>query len=152
MTTKHQLEFADETEGAIDALTSIAEGRGWCNLTPEVSADDVGVLTPSVFSLRTKQGAPVASFVTSPPKRGEPRPSSLGVLHTRGRLGAARIADLLAGASFAVRQDHTQRGLLLEVPADTAPPAILEAMRRLLTGLSDFEPTGRWRMDVFERA
>ncbi len=152
MTSRHQLEFADDTAPAIAALDNLDDGRGWCNLTPEVSADDVAVLTPSVFSLRTKYGAPVASFVTSPPKRGERRPSSLGVLHTRGRLGKAKIAELLDGASFAVRQDHTQRGLLLDVPATTPSSEVLDAMCRLLGGLCDFERTGKWRMDVYERA
>jgi hypothetical protein len=153
VTTTHQLlEFGDDATGAEAAMEGIADGRGWCNLTPEVDGSDVDVLTPSVFSLRVKRGAPVASLVTSPPRKGERRPATLGILHTRGRLGKERLAQLLDGESFSIRQDHTQRGLLLDVPADTPVPRVLELMRHLLSVLCDYERTGRWRLDVYERA
>lgn len=152
MTTHRLVEFADDATPAVTAIEGIADGRGWCNLTPEVDASDVDVLTPSVFSLRVKHGAPVASLVTSPPRKGERRPATLGVLHTRGRLGKARIDELLDGAAFAVRQDHTQRGLLLEVPPETPSSTLLDVMRSVLSVLCDYERTGKWRLDVYERA
>jgi hypothetical protein len=146
------LEFADDTASAEQALDDIADGKGWCNLTPEVDGREVEVLTPSVFSLRVKRGAPVASFVTSPPRKGERRAGTLGILHTRGRLGKERLAQLLDGDGFSVRQDHTQRGLLLDVPPETPTPQVLEVMRTLLSSLCDYERTGKWRLDVYERA
>ena len=152
MTAHRQLEFADEQAGAVDAIAGIASGKGWCNLTPEIDSTDVEVLSVSVFSLRTKRGSPVATLVTSPPRRGTPRAGTLGVLHTRGRLGAARIDPLLNGAAFPLRQDHTQRGLLFEVPADAEPATVLRVMTSLLVGLCDYRMTGNWRLDVFERA
>jgi hypothetical protein len=152
VTTHRLLEFSDDAAPAVEAIGHIADGRGWCNLTPEVDASDVDVLTPSVFSLRTKRGAPIASLVTSPPRKGERRPATLGILHTRGRLGKERIDALLGGAGFSIRQDHNQRGLLLEVPPDTPPSRVLEVMRSLLDKLCDYDRTGTWRLDVFERA
>jgi hypothetical protein len=152
VTTHRHLEFSDDAAGAVEAIDGIADGRGWCNLTPEIEADDVDVLTPSVFSLRVKRGAPIASLVTSPPRKGERRPATLGVLHTRGRLGRERIDALLDGAGFSVRQDHMQRGLLLEVPAETPSTTVLEVMRSALGALCDYDRTGTWRLDVFERA
>lgn len=151
MTTKRQLEFTDDRTDALAALDSIVDGKGWCNVTPEVSADDVAVLTPSVFSLRAKHGAPVASYVPAPPRKGERRSGTLGILHTRGRLGRERIATMLDGAPFGLRQDHAQRGLLLEVPPETPSSTLLEVTCTVLGSLCDFERTGRWRMDVFER-
>jgi hypothetical protein len=151
--TSHRLvEFGEDPAPAVAAIDDIADGRGWCNLTPEVDASDVEVLTPSVFSLRVKRGAPIASLVTSPPRKGERRPATLGVLHTRGRLGTERIDQLLGGAGFSVRQDHTQRGLLLEVPPGTPATTVLDVMRSVLSMLCDYERTGKWRLDVFERA
>lgn len=152
MTTQRVIEFADDPTPAVAAIEGIADGRGWCNLTPEVDASEVDVLTPSVFSLRVKRGAPVASLVTSPPRKGERRPASLGVLHTRGRLGRARIDQLLGETRFAVRQDHTQRGLLLEVPPETSSSTVLDVMRSVLGALCDYDITGKWRLEVFERA
>jgi len=152
LTTQRVIEFADDPTPAVAAIEGIADGRGWCNLTPEVDASEVDVLTPSVFSLRVKRGAPVASLVTSPPRKGERRPASLGVLHTRGRLGRARIDQLLGETRFAVRQDHTQRGLLLEVPPETSSSTVLDVMRSVLGALCDYDITGKWRLEVFERA
>jgi hypothetical protein len=151
VTSHRQLEFADEPAGAIEAIADIAGGKGWCNLTPEIDSTEVEVLSVSVFSLRTKRGSPVATLVTSPPRKGSPRAGTLGVLHTRGRLGATKIESLLNGASFGIRQDHTQRGLLLEVPPDTAPATVLGVMTSLLSGLCDYQRTGKWRLDIFER-
>jgi hypothetical protein len=148
---KRVVEFSDDHTTALAAIEGIADGKGWCNLTPEVSADDVDVLSPSVFSLRTQRGAPIASYVTSPPKLGERSTGTLGVLHTRGRLGKERIAAMLDGAPFTLRQDHNQRGMLLEVPADTPATTILDVMCRVLVELCDYERTGRWRMELYER-
>jgi hypothetical protein len=152
VTTHRHLEFSDDDAPAVEAIDHIADGRGWCNLTPEVEADDVDVLTPSVFSLRVKRGAPIASLVTSPPRKGERRPATLGILHTRGRLGKERIDTLLGGAGYTIRQDHNQRGLLLEVPPEATPSSVLEVMCSALTKLCDYDRTGTWRLDVFERA
>jgi hypothetical protein len=75
----------------------------------------------------------------------------LGVLHTRGRLGRERLSTLLANAPFKVRQDHSQRGLLLDVPASTTSTVILDAMCSLTSQLCDYELTGSWRLDRFLR-
>jgi hypothetical protein len=152
VTTRRQVDFTEELAEPLAALDAVAAGRGWCNLTPEIVADDVEVLSVNVFQLRAKRGAPVATFVTAPSRKGDPQPSTLGVLHTRGKLGMERIDRILDGAPFGVRQDHMQRGLLLEVPVETSSSLVLTSMRALLTALCDYEPTGRWRMDVFERA
>lgn len=151
MTSRRQLEFAGDRAGAVEAIASIADGKGWCNLTPEIDSTEVEVLSVSVFSLRTKRGSPVATLVTSPPRKGIARAGTLGVLHTRGRLGSDRINTLLNGAPFLLRQDHTQRGLLLEVPGDADPSTVLAIMTSLLTGLCEYRMTGNWRLDVFER-
>ena len=151
MTTHRLVEFSVDESEAVVSLDEVNGGRGWCNLTPEVAADDVDVLSVNVLSLRVKRGAPVATYVSSPPKRGDARPGTLGVLHTRGRLGSERVDRMLDGAPFATRQDHQQRGLLLEVPAGTPSVEVLACMRRFLDALCDFERTGKWRMDVYLR-
>lgn len=152
MTTKRTCEFVDDETAAVKELEGIGSGRGWCNLTPEVQADDVEVLAPSVFALRTRKGAPVATYVTSPPRRGQPQASTLGVLHTRGRLGSERIATLLEGVPLALRQDHQQRGLLFEVPPEISAHSVLAVMRHFLESLCDYDRTGRWRLEVYERS
>jgi hypothetical protein len=151
MTTRSQLTFSTVRTGAVAALTSIAAGKGWCNVVPEVT-EEAEDLKMSVFGLWVSKGVTVASFVTAAPRRGVAQPSSLGLLHTRGRLGRERLAELLGATTMRVRQDHSQRGLLLDVEPDEAPSTVLEMMCHLTSSLCDFELTGVWRLDLFARS
>ena len=150
MTTPHSISFSSDRSEAIASIESVAAGRGWCNVVPNV-VDDVDDLKVNFLGLRKLEGVTVATLVTSPPRHGRDMPSSLGVLHTRGRLGRARIAELIDGAPFRVTQDHNQRGLLLEVPADAPAALVLEVMCRCTTALCDVAMTGTWRLDRYLR-
>jgi len=150
VTTRSELQFSDDRGEAISSVESIASGKGWCNVVPGV-VDDVADLKVNVFGLWVNQGVAVASFVTSAPRHGEVLPSSLGILHSRGRLGRERITLLLGGAPFTVRQDHNARGLLLDVPADTDADKVLGVMCSMTASLCDFAMTGSWRMDLYVR-
>jgi hypothetical protein len=150
VSTRSQFQFSFDRTEAVGAIESISSGRGWCNVVPGV-IDDVEELKVNSFGLWMNHGVTVASFVTSPPRHGEAQPSSLGLLHTRGRLGRERITSLLESAPFTVRQDHSQRGLLLEVPAATRATQVLEVMCTITASLCDYELTGNWRLDVTAR-
>ena len=150
MTTRSQLHFSSDRADALVAMDSVASGKGWCNVIPGVD-EDAKDLTMNGFGLWVSKGVTVASLVSAPPRQGVAQPSSLGLLHTRGRLGRERIATLLAGAAFRVRQDHNQRGLLLDVEPDTPATIVLNVMCSLTADLCDYELTGSWRMDMFVR-
>jgi hypothetical protein len=148
--TSSRLQFSDDRSEAIRLISSIASGKGWCNVAP-VSVDDEPDLRVSTFGMRAGRGVPVASYVTSTPRHGEEQPSSLGILHSRGRLGRERITEMLGGAPFVIRQDHNQRGLLLDVPVGAPASQVLEVMCTLSESLCDFELTGNWHLDLFLR-
>lgn len=150
MSITRQFFFDGDRSDAIFAIDSITAGKGWCNVVPRV-ADDVPDIRVKFAGLWVSHGATEATLVTSAPKRGIAQPSMLGVLHTRGRLGKDRIRTLLDGAPFVIRQDHSQRGLLLEVPVDTPSENILEVMCSVTETLCDVEMTGGWRFDLYER-
>ncbi len=150
MSSRSQFEFSTDRTRAVKEIESISSGRGWCNVVPGVT-EDVEELKVSTFGLWMNHGVTVASFVTSPPRHGETQPSTLGLLHAKGRLGQKRISSLLENASFPVRQDHSQRGLLLEVPADAPAAQVLDLMCVLTASLCDYELTGLWRMDLYVR-
>ena len=150
MTTKSRLKFSSDRIDAIAAIDSVASGKGWCNVIPVVT-EEAKDLTMNGFGLWVSKGVTVASFVTAAPRQGVAQPSSLGLLHTRGRLGRERIASLLNGAPFVTRQDHNQRGLLLDVAPTTPSEQVLEVMCNLTSELCDYELTGTWRLDLFTR-
>lgn len=148
MTTPTEITFSDDRGVAIAAIDAVSAGRGWCNVSPIVE-DEVPDMKVNYFGLRLNKGVTVASFVTAPPRRAVAQPSTLGVLHSRSRLGKERIATMLGDAPFVVRQDHNTRGLLLEVPSDTSAEVILAAMCSLSEALCDYDFTGRWTMSQF---
>ncbi len=150
MTTPTHLKIPHDRSEALEGIESIASGLGWCNVVPIV-VEDLPDLRVNVLGLWLNTGVPVATYVTEAPKHGQAQPSSLGLLHSHGRLGRERIALLLAGAPFAVRQDHNSRGLLLEVPVGTAASLVLNTMCSLSDALCDYDKTGDWRMDLFVR-
>ncbi|MGD0056064.1 MAG: hypothetical protein ABSC34_11590 [Acidimicrobiales bacterium] len=150
MNVHTEMSFADERTAAAAAVDSIAAGRGWCNVVPGVT-EEAKDLTMNVFGLWVSKGVVVATFVTNRDRHGEAQPSSLGLLHTRGRLGRERIATLIGDAPLRTRQDHNQRGLLLDVPPDVSARKVLDVMCTLTSSLCDYELTGTWRLDLFVR-
>ncbi len=150
MTIRRALHFSEDWTEALAAMELIAEGRGWCNVVPDVY-DDVPDLRVNFLGLWSNRGVVMASYITVVERHGERQPSSLGLLHTRGKLGRERIALMLAGAPFPIRLDHSQRGLVLEVPVDTSAKQVLDVMCSMTTALCDYEAKDSWRMDVFTR-
>ena len=150
MSTRTEFQFSNDRAEAELAVQSIESGKGWCNVVPGVIGD-IPDVTMNSFGLWLNKGVTVATFVTYPPRLDVDQPSTIGVLHTRGRLGPERISALLGGAPFRVSQDHNQRGLLLSVPAETPAAQVLDVMCSLTKSLCDYDQTGRWRMDLFIR-
>jgi hypothetical protein len=151
VTTKDRFEFSEDHARANESLASIAAGKGWCNVSPVVVDEDVPELKVNIFGLWINKGVTVATFVTTPPRAGVDQPSSLGLLHTRGKLGAARIKELLGSVPYIVQQDHSQRGLLLSVPTSVPASAVVEVMSTMTAELCDYELVGRWAMTLFRR-
>jgi hypothetical protein len=148
MTEPTVLTFSQDRVAAVAALDGVGDGRGWCNVAPVVE-EDVPDMKVNYFGLRFNKGVTIASFVTAPPRRGIGQPSTLGVLHSRSRLGRERIATMLDGAPFVTKQDHNSRGLLLEVPVGTSSSQVLAVMCSLTESLCDYDFTGRWTLSQF---
>jgi hypothetical protein len=148
MTAPLTIRFSTDRDQAVDAIGSVASGRGWCNVTPLVE-EDVDEMKVNYFGLRFNKGVVVASYVTVAPKKGVEQPSTIGLLHSRGRLGRERISALLGAATFAVKQDHNSRGLLLSVPPDTPPSLVLGVMCTLTEELCDYQFIGSWTLAHF---
>jgi hypothetical protein len=148
LTTPTLFTFSDNRQDAIRAIDAVSEGRGWCNVSPHVE-EEIPDMKVNYFGLRLNKGVTVASYVTAPPRHGAPQPSTLGVLHSRSRLGKERIDSMLGGAPFAVRQDHNARGLLLDVPVATPGAQVLTVMCSLTEALCDYDFTGQWTLSQF---
>ena len=142
------MRFSVDRDDAQAAIASVSDGRGWCNVTPLVE-EDVPDMKVNYFGLWLNKGVTVASFVTSSPRKGVVQPSTLGVLHSRSRLGAERVALMLGGAPCTIKQDHNTRGLLLNVPHDAQASEVLRVMCSLTESLCDYEFPGSGDMAVY---
>ncbi|HEY1825932.1 MAG TPA: hypothetical protein VGG21_08255 [Acidimicrobiales bacterium] len=148
--TKSEFYFSEDRSEALAAIESIAGGKGWCNILPRIVDDDVPDIHINFIGW-TNRGITKASFVTEAPKNAQPQPSSLGVLHSGGRVGRARVTAMLEGAPYSIRQDHSQRGLILIVPPSAASSEVLDVMCRFSSELCEYERAGGWRFELFER-
>ena len=95
--------------------------------------------------------APVATLVTAAARQGVAQPSTLGVLHSRGRVGIEKINELLTGAPFVLRQNHRTRGLLFDVPVSAPSSQILGVMCAMTSAFCDYSVTGEYRLELFVR-
>lgn len=150
MSTPTTMVLTDNRDAVLAELATLGEGRGWCNLSPRV-VEDVDPVRVNVFGLWANRGTPVATYLTNAPRHGEPVPSSVGVLHTRGRLKPDYLRDLVGDSPLRVAQNHSQRGLLLEAPADVDVALVLDVMCRTVRDLCEFTLAEGYVVSVFRR-
>jgi hypothetical protein len=142
--------LTDDRGPVLAELSSIGEGMGWCNLSPRV-VEDVNPVRVNVFGLWANRGTPLATFLTYAPHRDEAVPSTLGVLHTRGRLTPDYVRGLIGDSPLRVVQNHPQRGLLLEAPVDVDVGVVLDVMCRAVRDLCEYTLVEGFVVTVFHR-
>jgi hypothetical protein len=60
VTIPTEITFSSERTSAIRAVDAVGEGRGWCNVSPNVE-EDVADMKVNYFGLRLNKGVTVAS-------------------------------------------------------------------------------------------
>ncbi len=158
-TTTQQLEFrGDDPDGRAPVVAIMVElaalpGTGWVNFDAGVDKD---VPVPSRSLLGGLIGArgpdlPHCSWVPEPNS-----PTSIGIQHGSGPRAARRLteAGLAPPPSWQLRQDHPRRGLVVEVPAGSAPAAqeeVLDWLLRAARALSTVPLSGFWLATVHRK-
>ena len=145
---------ADDTAEVLSCMEDLAargDGRGWLNLQPWVEDEDRPPTSPlgRMFSSL----GPVVPLATWVPRHRRGRSvvaGTVGISHATGRFAVRRLADggVHVPAGWAVRQDHTRRGLVFELPDATAAGDILTFLLAAIEVLSGVETDGRWVADI----
>ena len=91
MTVPTVFTFSDDRAPRWRPSTPWRTVAGGATSSPNVE-EEVPDMKVNYFGLRLNKGVTVASFVTAPARKGVAQPSTLGVLHSRSRLGTERIA------------------------------------------------------------
>ena len=93
---------------------------------------------------------PLATWVP-PRRRGRSTVlGTVGIAHATGRFAVRRLAErgVEVPTAWAVRQDHTRRGLVFELPDGAGTTDILRFLLAAMEVLSGVETDGRWVADV----
>lgn len=130
----------DASLGAVlDALAALREGE-WCNLEPfvqQADLEDLRARTPHpLLRMFMKAGAPIPLGTVM--RDGATWSVGLEHSHAARAVPYLREHDAAPPREWKVKQDHARRGIVLAVPGDVAPAAIVAwvtAAGRLLGGV-----------------
>lgn len=155
--TVDEVEFRpDHPEAVIARMEGILIRRdGWVNLQPGIDPADEPP-APSALSLvfgATSFPVPVATWVPGRIRHGSPAHDTIGLQHATGPRVVRRLAELGVPLPEGWRwsQDNPRRGLVVELPPDTPPAAVVDWLVRAAEALSTIPLTGDWRA-VFHRS
>jgi len=151
-----QIEF-DHTDWArvVDRATELAAARrGWINLYPEVE-DEHGLAQPggpvvglgAIFRAKGPT-VPMATWLMATDKA----PGTVGLEHGLRSKVLPRLREHgiePPPGSFRL-QDNSRRGLVIRLPADVEPAAVLAWLMEAVDDLCPLQLTGQWLAEVYE--
>ena len=145
---------ADDTAEVLSCMEELAargDGRGWLNLQPWVEDEERPPTSPlgRMFSARGPE-VPLATWIPQHRRGRSAVPGTIGISHPTGRFAVRRLADggVHVPQSWTVRQDHTRRGLVFELPGGVGVAEVLRFLLAAMATLSGVETDHRWVADV----
>jgi len=158
-TTTRQLEFRgddrDDRQPVVATMVELAAlaGTGWINFDAGVDKDTPVPPRSLLGNVLAARGPdlPHCSWVPEPNA-----PTSIGIQHASGTKAVARLAaaGMPLPAGWRMMQDHPRRGLVLAVPASSAPDDLDELLVWLLRAgreLSTVPLNGFWLATIHRR-
>ena len=140
-----------EVLSCMEDLAARGDGRGWLNLQPWVEDQDRPPTSPlgRMFS-SLGPAIPLATWVPQHRRGRSAVLGTIGISHATGRFAVRRLAErgVEVPPAWAVRQDHTRRGLVFELPDGAGVADILRFLLAAMEVLSGVETDGRWVADV----
>ena len=144
----------DDTAEVLSCMEDLAargDGRGWLNLQPWVPDEDLPPTSPlgRMFS-SVGPAIPLATWVPQHRRGRSTVLGTIGISHATGRFAVRRLAErgVDVPPAWAVRQDHTRRGLVFELPDGAGVTDILRFLLAAMEALSGAATDGRWVADV----
>lgn len=140
-----------EVLSCMEDLAVRGDGRGWINLQPWVEDQDRPPTSPlgRMFS-SLGPAVPMATWVPGHARGRSRVPGTVGISHAAGRFAVRRLAErgVEVPPAWTVRQDHTRRGLVFELPDGAGASDVLGFVLAAMEVLSGVEIDGRWIADV----
>lgn len=144
----------DDTSEVLSCMEDLAarsDGKGWLNLQPWVDQEDQPPPSPlgRMFSARDPE-VPLATWVPRHRRGRSDVAATIGISHPTGRFGVRRLADggVQLPQGWVVRQDHTRRGIVFELPDGARAVDVLTFLMAAIEVLSGVHVDDRWIADV----
>ena len=140
-----------EVLSCMEDLAARGDGRGWLNVQPWVEDADRPPTSPlgRMFS-PLGPAIPLATWVPQHRRGRSTVLGTIGISHATGRFAVRRLAErgVDVPRAWAVRQDHTRRGLVFELPDGAGVSDILRFLLAAMEALSGAATDGRWVADM----
>jgi len=133
----------------VEEMRSLTERPdGWINIEPTIR-DDVDLTPRSPLAAFLANRGPVLPFATWIPGPV----ATLGIEHSTGPKVAARLADngVVIPNAWPIKQDHPRRGLVVELPDELTPEAVLELVLDAGTALVELPIDTIWSAVIHRR-
>ena len=144
-------EDTSEVLASMEELSARNDGTGWLNLQPWVDGADRPPESP-LGRLFSSHGPaiPLATWVPQHCRGSRTVPATVGISHVTGRFAVRRLAErgVEVPPGWVVRQDHTRRGLVFELPDRVGAEAVLTFLLAAAEALSGVMVDGRWLADA----
>jgi hypothetical protein len=150
-----RVEFSGDTTTRIVAcMEQLADaGDGWINVIPKLADDEERPTSLGFFTLFGGGGLGVtmSTWIPAVHLHRQGTHSSLGITHVTGQRAFARLNSLgvPVPSAWIVEQDHPRRGLVIRVPSDETPEAVLMWAMRAIAALSAPVRIRGWSADVY---
>jgi hypothetical protein len=142
----------DRRTPVVEQMATIAAaGRGWVNLSPGLDVDEAPSPPSALGSIFSSRG-PTVPLATWTPAQGR-EPATIGIEHGEGPKAEDMLAEhgVPVPGGWRVVQDHPKRGIVVQVPGDTAEDAMLDWLLRAAGALCAWPRTGEWRALCYVR-
>ncbi len=140
-----------EVLSCMEDLAARGDGRGWLNVQPWVEDADQPPTSPlgRMFS-PLGPAIPLATWVPQHRRGRTTVLGTIGISHATGRFAVRRLSErgVDVPPAWAVRQDHTRRGLVFELPDGAGITDILRFLLVAMEVLCAVETDGRWVADM----
>lgn len=151
-----------DTAHVVERMRDLVDRRnGWINFQPVLQDEDgespvtMPPVRPGVLGLFSGRGpaVPVGTWVPGAKKRRGFEADSLGIQHGAGPKAARKLreAGVTAPNDWRVLSDHPKRGLVVRLPSETDPGAVLDWMIRACRELSLVQLPDNWVAMVHAR-
>jgi hypothetical protein len=149
---RQMIEFTpDDIDAVVQGVAGMIErGAGWMNIEPivgEVAMDEIRRrAAPAIVRVFSGRGGKIPFGTFVPGDHRNDKLGQVGLEHSAGPRGLQQLRDagIVLPAGWRMRQDHSKRGIVCDVPREESPEVIVRWILDASLQLCESDLTGWW--------